>query len=115
MKVKLKEERKKLRQDIDSLENRLKWFNIAAMPLAGQPLRPGPGFLQTQTHLGKMNRKQFTILLVLVVVLGGAGLVIYKKQNDTSKGGDPTLGKKLLGTFPVNDVATLPSSRAPTR
>lgn len=28
----LKEERKKLRQDIDSLENRLKWFNIAAMP-----------------------------------------------------------------------------------
>jgi len=33
VKVKLKEERKKLRQDIDSLENRLKWFNIAAMPL----------------------------------------------------------------------------------
>lgn len=28
----LKEERKKLRQDIDSLENRIKWFNIAAMP-----------------------------------------------------------------------------------
>lgn len=33
VKIKLKEERKKLRQDIDSLENRLKWFNIAAMPL----------------------------------------------------------------------------------
>ena len=33
VKVRLKEERKKLRQDIDSLENRLKWFNIAAMPL----------------------------------------------------------------------------------
>jgi ABC-type uncharacterized transport system involved in gliding motility auxiliary subunit len=33
VKVKLKEERKKLRQDIDSLENRLKWYNIAAMPL----------------------------------------------------------------------------------
>jgi ABC-type uncharacterized transport system involved in gliding motility auxiliary subunit len=33
VKVKLKEERKKLRRDIDSLENRLKWFNIAAMPL----------------------------------------------------------------------------------
>jgi len=33
VKIKLKEERKKLRRDIDSLENRLKWFNIAAMPL----------------------------------------------------------------------------------
>jgi ABC-type uncharacterized transport system involved in gliding motility auxiliary subunit len=32
-KVKLKDERKKLRQDIDSLENRLKWFNIATVPL----------------------------------------------------------------------------------
>src|SRR5882724_11537646 len=33
VKVKLKDERKKLRRDIDSLENRLKWYNIAAMPL----------------------------------------------------------------------------------
>jgi ABC-type uncharacterized transport system involved in gliding motility auxiliary subunit len=32
-KVKLKEERKKLRLDIDSLENRVKWYNIAAMPV----------------------------------------------------------------------------------
>ncbi len=32
-KVKLKDERKKLRRDIDSLEGRLKWFNIAAMPV----------------------------------------------------------------------------------
>jgi len=31
-KIKLKDERKKLRRDIDSLENRLKWYNIAAMP-----------------------------------------------------------------------------------
>jgi hypothetical protein len=29
----LKDERKKLRRDIDSLENRLKWANIAAMPV----------------------------------------------------------------------------------
>jgi ABC-type uncharacterized transport system involved in gliding motility auxiliary subunit len=33
VKIKLKEERKKLRRDIDSLENRLKWYNIAAMPI----------------------------------------------------------------------------------
>lgn len=33
VKKQLKDERKKLRRDIDSLENRLKWFNIAAMPI----------------------------------------------------------------------------------
>lgn len=32
VKVQLKEERKQLRREIDSLENRLKWLNIAAMP-----------------------------------------------------------------------------------
>jgi ABC-type uncharacterized transport system involved in gliding motility auxiliary subunit len=32
MKVQLKDERKKLRADIDSLENRIKWLNIALMP-----------------------------------------------------------------------------------
>jgi len=33
VKVRLKEERKQLRREIDSLENRLKWLNIAAMPV----------------------------------------------------------------------------------
>ena len=33
MKVQLKNERKKLRTDIDSLENRIKWMNIALMPV----------------------------------------------------------------------------------
>ena len=32
-KVELKQVRKKLRADIDSLENRIKWLNIAAMPV----------------------------------------------------------------------------------
>ena len=32
-KIQLKDERKKLRRDIDSLETRLKWINIAAMPV----------------------------------------------------------------------------------
>ena len=32
VKIQLKEERKKLRQGIDSLEIRVKWWNIAAMP-----------------------------------------------------------------------------------
>lgn len=34
VKQQLKQERKKLRTDIDSLENRLKWLNIALMPIA---------------------------------------------------------------------------------
>ena len=54
-----------------------------------------------------MNRKQLTLLLFLVVVLGFAGLMIYKKQNDISQEGDPALGKKLLGDFPVNDVGRI--------
>jgi ABC-type uncharacterized transport system involved in gliding motility auxiliary subunit len=33
VKVKLKDERKELRREIDSLQNRLKWLNIAAVPL----------------------------------------------------------------------------------
>jgi Domain of unknown function (DUF4340) len=54
-----------------------------------------------------MNRKQVVILFVLVVVLGGAGLVIYKRQNSAQSAGDPSLGRKLLGEFPVNDVTAI--------
>ncbi len=32
MKNQLKEVRKKLRADIDSLENKIKWLNVAGMP-----------------------------------------------------------------------------------
>ena len=52
-----------------------------------------------------MNRKQFALLLFLLVVLGIGGLMVYNRQNDLSGVGDPALGKKLLGNFPVNDVA----------
>ena len=52
-----------------------------------------------------MNRKQLSILLVLVVVLGIAGLYIYKNQNAGSKGANPALGQKLFPKLPVNDVA----------
>ncbi|HYG33657.1 MAG TPA: DUF4340 domain-containing protein [Clostridia bacterium] len=52
-----------------------------------------------------MNRNQFTLLFVLVVVLGIAGLMVYNKQNDARSAGNLALGKKLLGEFPVNDVA----------
>jgi hypothetical protein len=52
-----------------------------------------------------MNRKQFIILLVFVGVLGFAGLKIYNQQNSGRSEGSPAIGKKLLGEFPVNDVA----------
>jgi len=52
-----------------------------------------------------MNRKQFFILLVLVVVLGIAGLVL-RQRNQTSWQGSGRQGAalKLLGELPVNDV-----------
>jgi hypothetical protein len=52
-----------------------------------------------------MNRKQLVILLVLVVLVGGAGLMLLRNQNKSWQGANPSLGKKLLGEFPVNDVA----------
>jgi hypothetical protein len=55
-----------------------------------------------------MNRKQFFILLVLVVVLGAAGLVL-RQRNQTSWQGSGRQGAalKLLGELPVNDVAAI--------
>ena len=52
-----------------------------------------------------MNRKQLGILLVLVIVLGGAGILLRKRQNASWDSGNAAIGKKLLGDFPVNDVA----------
>lgn len=52
-----------------------------------------------------MNRNQFTLLFFLVVVLGIGGLMVYNKQNAARSAGNQTLGKKLLGDLPVNDVA----------
>jgi hypothetical protein len=54
-----------------------------------------------------MNRNQFSLLLFLVVVLGIAGLVVYNRQNDVSKSGDPDIGKKLLPNLPVNDIGSI--------
>jgi len=55
-----------------------------------------------------MNRKQLFVLLVLVVVLGVAGLVL-RRQNQTAWQGSGRQGaaKKLLGELPVNDVAAI--------
>jgi len=52
-----------------------------------------------------MNRNQLIILLVLVVVLGGAGIMLHNRQQSSWQGANPSAGKKLLGDFPINDVA----------
>ena len=53
-----------------------------------------------------MNRKQFVILLVLLVVVGGAGLLVKRGKDNSSNTGEPGVGKKLLGDkFALNDVA----------
>ena len=54
-----------------------------------------------------MNRKQLTILLALVVVIGGAGLLLRQQQSSAWTEKNPAIGKKLLGDFPVNDIAQI--------
>jgi hypothetical protein len=54
-----------------------------------------------------MNRKQFTILLLVLLVLGIAGLSVYRKQNASGGGDNPAVGKKVLPDFAYNDVALI--------
>jgi Domain of unknown function (DUF4340) len=54
-----------------------------------------------------MNRKQLITLLVLVVLVGGAGLLLIKNRDKSWESANPSLGKKVLGEFPVNDVAAI--------
>lgn len=53
-----------------------------------------------------MNRKQFGILIVLLIVLGGAGWLVQRAHNRAAEAGEQGTGRKLLGdSFPINDVA----------
>src|ERR1039458_4989329 len=55
-----------------------------------------------------MNRKQLVILIVLLVVLGIAGLKVYKSnQTSWQGGGRQGAALKLLGDLPVNDGASI--------
>ena len=55
-----------------------------------------------------MNRKQLIILLALVAVLGGAGLVLMNRNQDSWSGApDTKQGRKLLENFQVNDVVQI--------
>ncbi len=54
-----------------------------------------------------MNRKQLAILLLVLVVLGFAGLSVYRKENSSSGGNNPAVGKKVLPDLKYNDVAQI--------
>ncbi len=54
-----------------------------------------------------MNKKQFIILLVLVVVLGLWGMSRWRGQTSSYSGGGNSVGQKLLGDFDVNAVVQL--------
>ena len=54
-----------------------------------------------------MNRSSFLILLVLVAVLGGAGLWILKQDEGAWRGGSAKPGAKPFEKLPVNEVAQI--------
>ena len=58
-----------------------------------------------------MNGRQLIILLVLVVVIGGAAWLHSRKQAAAWSNPDSAAGQKLLGDFQVNDVAQIRMQR----
>ena len=54
-----------------------------------------------------MNRKQFLILLALVVVIGAAGLFVYREKNTSWQERGAAIGRKLLPGLAINDVAQI--------
>jgi hypothetical protein len=54
-----------------------------------------------------MNRKQLILLLAALVVLGGAGLVLRHRNQESWDSSGGKLGQKVLPNFQVNDVASI--------
>lgn len=54
-----------------------------------------------------MNRKTFLILLVLLVLLGGAGLALFWQDLSAWRSTDTKIGSKLFEKLAVNDVAQI--------
>jgi hypothetical protein len=51
-----------------------------------------------------MNRKQLISLIVAVVVIGGAGLLVYKQRSQSWEASNSQLGGKVVKNFPLNDI-----------
>lgn len=54
-----------------------------------------------------MTRKQLLALLVLVVIVGGAGWWLYRQRGSDWAAGGSLAGERLLENFPVNDIASI--------
>ena len=54
-----------------------------------------------------MNRKQLIVLLVVVLVVGTAGWLVYQRGNHSWQTGGQSLGAKLLPGLPINDIAQI--------
>ena len=54
-----------------------------------------------------MNRRQFSVLVFFVALLGAAGWVIYQRGNNSWQGAGQIIGGKLLPDLPINDVAQI--------
>jgi hypothetical protein len=54
-----------------------------------------------------MKQKQLFILLILVVALGAVGYYLRRSQDSFFTGGSPSIGKKLFGELPINDVVQI--------
>ncbi len=54
-----------------------------------------------------MNRKQLILLLAALIVLGGAGLVLRNRNEESWNTSGGKMGQKLLPNFQVNDVAAM--------
>ena len=54
-----------------------------------------------------MNKKQFAILVFVLLVLGGAGLVLYKRQNLAWTSTVAGTSKKILGDLPINAITRI--------
>lgn len=54
-----------------------------------------------------MNKKQFVILLVVVLLAGAAGWMVYQRGNRSWESASQNIGGKLLPHLPVNDIAQI--------
>jgi ABC-type uncharacterized transport system involved in gliding motility auxiliary subunit/ABC-type transport system involved in multi-copper enzyme maturation permease subunit len=124
----LKEVRKNLRQDTEALEFKTKLINIAAVPLlvtlSGLALaftrarRRPAGQRAPPARLDRVNtkydrddlaasRKKVAAAAVLVLLVGGAGFVLWNKSQQTWAAHEAKVGDKALPNFPINSVASI--------
>src|SRR5437899_390599 len=54
-----------------------------------------------------MNRKQFILVLLALVMVGGEGLVLLNQNKQSWTVREANVGDKLLANFPLNEIAAI--------